>query len=104
MCVCVCVWICLSPGDCCVARGDVCRWPRKAVRPRTTRSERDKRSRSVGQSVLEGCNRAGYGETKGVGYLQARAVLYSSSDGWIVSMRATVGDVDSTSQQFTGIE
>ena len=94
----------MSSGDCCVARGDVRRWPRKAVRPRTTRSERDERSRSVGRSVLEGCNRAGDGETKGVGYLQARAVLYSSSDGRIVSMRATVGVVDSTSQQFTGIE
>ena len=68
------------------------------------RRETNAVGRSVGRSVLEGCNRAGDGETKGVGYLQARAVLYSSSDGRIVSMRATVGVVDSTSQQFTGIE
>jgi hypothetical protein len=66
--------------------------------PKTTRSERDESSRSS-RSVVEGCNRAGDGETKGGlgSYLQARAVLYSSSDGRIVSMRATVesnGDVD----------
>jgi hypothetical protein len=48
--------------------------------------------------VLDGRNRAGDSETKGVGLIDyTQAVLYSSSDGRIVSMRATVdndGEVD----------